>query len=355
MSLDFSFTRETSGFRLDSKASLPSSGITAIFGQSGSGKTSLLRAIAGLDKHAHGYCCFNGVVWQDATSFLPTHKRNLSFVFQNPSLFPHLKVKKLLAYGQKARHSQGLVDKLIAYCDLEKFLELYPQELSGGQKQKVALAQALANKPQLLLMDEPLSSVDLAAKQKLLPIIKNLVQDFGVPVIYVSHSFYELGFLGETFYKMEQGQLTPQSSWQSALTHLDSDARSSELSYVYRIDSCEEQTAGCWLIDCVWGTTLYRSQDLGVCKRNSYLEISPDSVLIGNLQNKDISDIGAVFHTKMEVIKMHVFQDAILIELQSPHHREVLGALLSPERCRELSLSIGKEVIAYITKIRIFS
>ena len=348
MSLDFSFVGEKSGFALRSQASIPSSGITGIFGETGSGKTSLLRALAGLDKHKNSYCCFKGQVWQNTNNFLPTHKRKLSLVFQNPLLFPHLKVKQLVQYGQKAKNAKAFVDKLIALCELEKLLESYPHQLSGGQKQKVALAQALANKPQLLLMDEPLSSLNLASKQKLLPIIKEIIQECGVPLIYVSHSVYELRFLAEVFFEMAQGQLTHRKSWQDSLNQVDYEVLSQELVYSFKIDSYEEQASGYWFISCLWGETIYRNLKATKSNPPKYLEIHPDSVLIGKAPG---SDIGAIFQAEMEVAKIHALENAILVELQSPSHSQILGAFLSPERCREFSLAIGSKVIAYITKI----
>lgn len=186
------------GFHLNLDLKLPLQGITAIFGPSGSGKTSLLRAIAGLDRHPGGGIRFGSQVWQDAHTFIPVHERGLGYVFQEDNLFSHLNVKQNLQYGtRRAGTEAAALDHIVAMLQLQNLLGHKPWQLSGGERQKVAIARALAIKPQLLLMDEPLAALDQTFKQEFLPALKNLVNELALPLLYVSHASDEVAQLAD--------------------------------------------------------------------------------------------------------------------------------------------------------------
>jgi molybdate transport system ATP-binding protein len=192
-------------FRLDIDLKLPLVGITAIFGPSGSGKTSLLRAIAGLDKHPGGAIRFASQTWQDANNFTPVHKRELGYVFQEDNLFSHLSVQQNLQYGtRRAGTEPAALDHIIAMLQLQDLLEHKPWQLSGGERQKVAIARALAIKPQLLLMDEPLAALDQTFKQEFLPALKNLVNELALPLLYVSHASDEVAQLADNLVVLDK-------------------------------------------------------------------------------------------------------------------------------------------------------
>jgi molybdate transport system ATP-binding protein len=159
-------------FELDIDIDIPGQGITAIFGESGSGKTSLLRCIAGLENNAFGCLNVNGELWQNASVFVPTYKRSLGYVFQEASLFEHLTSMGNLCYAIKRNNQTAnpeLLEQVVSVMGIEGILEQFPQQLSGGERQRVAIARALLSEPKLLLMDEPLASLDTARKLEILP------------------------------------------------------------------------------------------------------------------------------------------------------------------------------------------
>ncbi len=220
------FTKSWQGFALDVDLHLPGVGVTALFGHSGSGKTTLLRCLAGLGSRPQGVCQFKGEVWQDERSYLPPHKRPIGYVFQDANLFPHMSVLKNLKYGQarSARSHQGQMASLeqaIGLLGIEHLLMRKPGELSGGEKQRVGIARALAVTPQLLLMDEPLAALDLARKQEILPYLERLHSELEIPVIYVSHSPNEVARLADHIVVMADGRAIAQGALVDTLSRID--------------------------------------------------------------------------------------------------------------------------------------
>ena len=211
-------------FQIDVDFSTPARGITALFGRSGSGKTSVLRAIAGLQYAAEGIIRINGDVWQDAQQFIPTHKRPLGYVFQEASLFPHLSVRHNLEYGLRRTAPQA---RRIRFDDVVELLGIVPllqratARLSGGERQRVAIARALLTSPKLLLMDEPLSALDHGAKQAILPYLESLHDEFEIPSLYVSHDPNEVARLADYMVVLDQGKVMAQGQAANLLTRLD--------------------------------------------------------------------------------------------------------------------------------------
>ncbi|MGK0268699.1 MAG: molybdate transport system ATP-binding protein [Paraglaciecola sp.] len=200
-------------FGLDIDIDMPGQGITAIFGESGSGKTSLLRCIAGLEKNASGSLNVNGECWQNASSFVPTHKRSLGYVFQEASLFEHLTAMGNLHYAIKRNHqavNSELLNQVVSVMGIKGILSQFPQQLSGGEKQRVAIARALLSQPKLLLMDEPLASLDTARKLEILPYLERLRSSFNIPILYVSHAVDEIVRLADHVVIMRQGKVVAQ-------------------------------------------------------------------------------------------------------------------------------------------------
>lgn len=177
---------------------LPGQQLSVLYGASGTGKTSLLRAIAGLDRHSNTTVTVGDEVWQSPQHFVPTHRRSIGYVFQEDNLFPHLTVAGNLALAQHdAALTANTLQTLIEQLQLGPLLTRYPWQLSGGERQKVAIARALALKPRLLLLDEPLSAIDEAFKQQLLPELKRLLQHSGITSVYVTHASAELAALAD--------------------------------------------------------------------------------------------------------------------------------------------------------------
>lgn len=222
ITLDVSLPR--SHFTLEASLQLPTQGVTALFGRSGSGKTTLLRLIAGLEYQLGSHLLFRGEAWQNHKTFVPTHKRSLGYVFQEASLFPHLRIRKNLEYGYRripAGERQIHPAQVIELLGIEALLDRYPDQLSGGQRQRVAIGRALLTSPKLLLMDEPMASLDTTSKAEILPFLERLKEQLALPIIYVSHSIEEVTRLADHLVLLEQGQVIAQGDLQSLLTDPD--------------------------------------------------------------------------------------------------------------------------------------
>ncbi len=189
---------------------LPTLGVTTVFGSSGSGKTTLLRCLAGLEPDARGVVCFDEERWQDteARTFVPAHRRRVGYVFQEANLFPHLGVRGNLEYAARRAADQRitLVDA-IEWLGLGPLLERRTQDLSGGERQRVAIARALLSNPRLLLMDEPLSSLDEISRRQILPYIEALPQWLSIPIFYVSHSLQEVLRVADHMVWLSEGRV----------------------------------------------------------------------------------------------------------------------------------------------------
>jgi molybdate transport system ATP-binding protein len=220
------FSIDFPGFSLGVDLRLPGSGVTALFGPSGSGKTTCLRAIAGLERPPGGYLSVNGEVWQDDAKrlFVPTHRRPLGYVFQEPSLFPHLSVRSNLEYGLKraARTGEGDgLERTAEILGITPLLDRGPQKLSGGERQRVAIARALLTRPRLLLLDEPLASLDLKRRHEILPYLERLHDELEIPSIYVSHMPDEVARLADHLVLLERGSVIASGPLQETLARLD--------------------------------------------------------------------------------------------------------------------------------------
>jgi molybdate transport system ATP-binding protein len=209
LAFELAFSR--GDFRLDAKARI-GSGVTGIFGPSGCGKSTLLALLAGLLRPHTGYLRFADEVLVDVERHvhLPAWQRHFGLVFQEGLLFPHLSVKGNLLYGFRRQtagpHSvdfQHIVDLL----QIAPLLSRRPVQLSGGERQRVALGRALLSSPRLLMLDEPLSSLDEQLKQQSLPYLARVKEEARVPMIYVSHARAELDYLADRVLTMEAGRL----------------------------------------------------------------------------------------------------------------------------------------------------
>ncbi len=214
---------ERAGFRLDVQLDLPGEGITALFGPSGCGKTTILRSIAGLETSARGSVSVNGLVWQDERHRVPPHQRQLGYVFQEASLFPHLSVRGNLGYGRQRAGAaqQSDLDHLIDLLGIGPLLERGTSSLSGGERQRVAIARALAVNPKLLLMDEPLAALDLRRKQEIMPYLERLQRELKIPVLYVTHAPDEVTRLARHLVVLENGQALASGSLVETLSRID--------------------------------------------------------------------------------------------------------------------------------------
>ena len=226
MSIRARFELAWPGFVLDVELDLPGQGITALFGHSGSGKTTCLRAIAGLERGARGRLEVNGEVWQDDAQgvFLPTHRRALGYVFQDAALFPHLSVRDNLDYGRRrvaAAERRVSPDAAIELLGIGALLDRLPEKLSGGEKSRVAVARALLTSPRLLLMDEPLAALDHHRKQEILPYLEKLHDELEIPILYVSHAPDEVARLADHLVVLQGGRALAAGPLGETLARLD--------------------------------------------------------------------------------------------------------------------------------------
>lgn len=182
-------------------------GVLGVYGPSGSGKSTLLRAIAGLEAETTGLIRMEGRNWLDGKRALSTHLRGAALVFQEPSLLPHLSVAGNLIYAQKrAQDDLPNREALLDVLAIRELLNRRPHELSGGQAQRVAIARALLSNPRMLLLDEPVSAIDLKGRRNLLSYLEKLFQQINIPVFYVTHSPDELALLADDVLVLENGK-----------------------------------------------------------------------------------------------------------------------------------------------------
>jgi molybdate transport system ATP-binding protein len=196
------------------EASFASEGkVTGLFGASGAGKTSLINMIAGLLRPDRGTTAIDNEVLDDTTARLhiPAHRRRIGYVFQDARLFPHLDIRQNLDYGRRMNrldHDPALHTRVTDLLDIGGLLERRPGKLSGGERQRVALGRALLAQPRLLLLDEPLGSLDEARKEEILPYLVRLRDQSGIPMVYVSHNADEMRQLATQVVMLNRGRVT---------------------------------------------------------------------------------------------------------------------------------------------------
>ena len=210
--LDARLALTLGGFRLDAELRVPGTGVTAVVGPSGSGKSTLLRCLAGLEPRALGRIQLGDEIWLDAERgvCVPAHRRGAAVVFQDAAPFAHLSVRRNLEYGLRrcpvARRQLGL-DDVTSWLRIVPLLDRRPGGLSGGERQRVAIARALLAGPRLLLLDEPLASLDPPARAEILELLRALFARTSIPVLYVTHARSEAVHLADHVVVMEAGRV----------------------------------------------------------------------------------------------------------------------------------------------------
>lgn len=216
------FETQRGDFLLDASFEAPMLGVTALFGPSGSGKTTVLRAIAGLERLA-GDLFVGPETWQDPDTFRPPHRRPVGYVFQEPSLFRHLDVRQNLLFGlrrtlKSPAHRPISADEVIELMGLSHLLSRRPHSLSGGERQRVAIGRALLSQPRLMLMDEPLTGLDLEAKDQIMLHLEMLHDALSIPVLLVSHDMAEVERLADRLVVMSAGTVAASGPLNEVLT-----------------------------------------------------------------------------------------------------------------------------------------
>lgn len=200
--------------------------VTGVFGVSGAGKTSLLETVAGIRRHARGMIRFGEETWLDTTKniTLPPHHRNIGYVPQDSLLFPHKNVRQNLLAGSKRAHRNqqqmdGLLDRVTRLLNITDLLSRQIGKLSGGERQRVALGRAICSGPALLLLDEPLASLDIALRYKILPFLHRIKEEFHIPILLVSHDPVEVQALCDDLLVLREGEIIAEGKPREVLTN----------------------------------------------------------------------------------------------------------------------------------------
>lgn len=347
------FLTTLESFSLDVDLDLPGEGVTAFFGPSGCGKTTLLRCIAGLYP-ASGNFIVNGDSWQDDSFSLATHKRSIGYVFQEAHLFPHLNVKKNLSYGLsrvKPNDRKVSLDDAIELLGIGHLLNRHTTEISGGERQRVAIAQALVMSPKILLMDEPLAALDLKRKKEILPYIERLSESLNLPILYVTHSADEVARLADHLVVMEEGKVLVSGPLSETLARLDLPIKFGEESAVVLKASIVEHDKQWHLVRAafpggnIWarnmGHDLNAPVRLRVLARDVSLALKKaEQSSIQNVFPAVVDEISDTEHLAIKVVRVLVGDTAILCRLTA---RSVAN----------LDLKVGKKVWAQIKSVAI--
>jgi molybdate transport system ATP-binding protein len=223
--LKVSVLKRREGFTLEAAFEVPTPGVVALFGPSGCGKTTTINIIAGLLRADQAYIALDGTVLEDTATrvHVAPEARRIGYVFQDGRLFPHMNVLRNLRYGMvrapttaaagaaQAHRPVGL-DPIVSLLGLERLLDRRPHQLSGGEKQRVALGRALLSQPRVLLLDEPLAALDAARRDEVLPYLERLRDNFSIPMVYVSHQFDEVLRLATHVVLLDAGRVLAQGT-----------------------------------------------------------------------------------------------------------------------------------------------
>jgi molybdate transport system ATP-binding protein len=325
--------------------------VTAIFGPSGSGKTTLLDAIAGLRAIAEGDIEIDGrVLFSSARGInLPPQERGIGYVPQEGALFPHLSVKQNILFGAHrnggGNNSASTVDHAVDILEIGGLLDRPVIRLSGGESQRVALARAIISRPQLLLLDEPLAALDIGLKEKILPYLARVRDEFRLPIIYVTHNMTEVLTLADWVLMIRQGRLVaqgvPKEIFHSttAITGMDED----EIENVFNVSLVELDSAGGRTkVRTDNGLELFIPFSKQAPNRSFQIRLSADDVLIGTQRPEGLSAGNIIPGT---VRKIESLADQAVLTIEAG---DVFYVRVTPAAVSRLQLSEGASVFLII-------
>lgn len=351
ISLNFAHSKAR-GFRLEVDLALPLSGVTAIYGASGSGKTTLLRCIAGLEKSS-GFLSVGDQCWQSESVFVPTHQREIGYVFQESSLLGHLTAHQNLLFAQKyakLKLHEDHLQEIIELMGIQTQLKSYPAQMSGGERQRVAIARALLLQPKLLLMDEPLASLDSERKLELYPYLERLQKESQIPILYVTHSDDEVARLADFLVVLNQGKVAAQGPLSEVITQLDlSSELGSNRGVVLHCKVAEaNEKWGLVKVNFKGGMLWVKAQNDSIGDSVRVRVLASDvSIALSN--HKDSSILNRLQATVAEISK----DSGAMALLKLKVGEDVLLARLSNRSVEELKLQIGSSVWAQIKSVAV--
>lgn len=341
-------------FRLQVDIRLPGQGVTAIFGHSGSGKTTFLRCVAGLDQPDQAYLEINGQVWHNRHRCLPTHKRPLGYVFQEASLFPHLNAKRNLLYAIKRADqpfNPALYERVIEMLGIAPLLSRYPANLSGGERQRVAIARALLIQPRLLLMDEPLAALDMARKQEILPYLEKLRTAFEVPILYVSHSMDEVARLADYAVMLDQGHVSAKGNLTDVFSRIDLPGRYEDEVGVILQGEITERDSQWHLCKIAFNGGFFWVRDGGDNMGESVrLRVLARDISLSHNAHDDTSILNRL---AAEVVEMQADNDEAMVLVRLKAGSNYLVARITRRSAAHLDIQPGKRLWAQVKSVAI--
>jgi molybdate transport system ATP-binding protein len=358
VSLEVDLAHRLGAFSLEA-AFRSEGGLTALYGPSGSGKTTLVNVIAGLVRPDRARVAVDGEALVDTGRglFVPPHRRRLGYVFQEPRLFPHLTVRQNLLYGRWFRASgerRTAFDQVVDVLGVGALLHRRPAGLSGGEKQRVALGRAWLASPRLLLMDEPLSSLDAARKDEILPYIERLRDESRIPIVYVSHAVAEVARLATQVVLLEDGRISAVGTVGEVLSRAEAlprSARGEASAIVEARVSAHDPVAGLTTLACRAGVLRLPRVDLPVGAtvrvrvpaRDVLIAVSPPEGLSArNVLPARVSEIGEAGAG-----------DGATVDVRLDAHGDTLIARVTRQTVLALGLEPGRHVFAVIKAVAV--
>ena len=363
LAIDVRLSRDDFSLRFDAELYLD--GITAIFGPSGAGKTTLLRVVAGLEKGAVGRVALGGELWQDTGSqvMVPAHTRHLGYVFQDGRLFSHLSVEgNLLFAAERSRRRRGDgsgreaaariasetgLSAVVQALELKDLLARKPDTLSGGEIQRVAMGRALLTAPRVMLLDEPLSALDVKRKAEIIPYVERLAGDFGVPMLYVTHNVDEVARLASSMVLLAEGRMAAMGGVAEVLERVELWPITGRLEAGSVLEAIAgESRDGMTSLD-VEGETL-RVPAIGVAAGTPvHLRVQARDVAIARERPGQLS-IRNVLPARLVRIE---FAESPFVELLLDVHGQHLRSRVTREAVEDLGLREGQPVFALVKSV----
>lgn len=329
------------GFQLEAAFEL-NHPVTSLFGPSGSGKTSVLSAIAGFTRPSVGKIQLGDQVLVDTKRgiFLPPEKRHLGLIFQDHLLFPHLDVEANLRYGQKHRRRRRPIDfaRVVDVLEIGDLLDRYPANLSGGERQRVAIGRTLLSGPELLMMDEPLASLDSALKARILAYLERVVAEWDIPTLFVTHSQAEVRRLADWVVILQQGHVVADGTPEEALSRPEplgwkNSVGPVNLLRLDRVESTNGRATGR-----VGDQILHLPKLDNQVGSSLFVQFAPADV---TLCRHDVTGVSTRNHLHGHVRQLVPLSHATFVAIDIG---QLLWAEVTPEASAELDLQPGREV-----------